>query len=335
MIKLQDIGQLHFELTTRCNARCPMCMRNYRGMEYNSGYPVTELRLGDFKKIATPEFLKQIKKVLFNGNLGDFGLAHDALEIVEYLIENNIDLIKISTNGGMRTPDWWAKLAHPSVLIGFDLDGLEDTHRLYRQDTDWNRIIENAQAFIQAGGRAIWRFIPFAHNHHQLDECKQLSQKLGFEFFEVLYDGRDTSPVYTRHGDFTHWIGTPWNEIDKENPDIKPLLESHISWFDHKTVECDKDTPILKLRCNHKLQKELYIAADGSVYPCCFLGFYPSTMHHPGNSQLKSIVTNNNALEHSLEECIQWFEQVEESWAKESIATGRLYQCVNSCGGCA
>ena len=332
MIELQDIEQLQFELTTRCNARCPMCMRNYRGMEYNSGYPVTELRLEDFKKIATPELLKQIRRVLFNGNLGDFGLAHDGLEIVNYLLENNVKYVRISTNGSMRTPEWWAKLAYPNIIIGFDLDGLADTHQLYRQDTNWYRIIENATAFINAGGHAIWRFIPFDHNRHQLDACKQLANEIGFKSFEVLYDGRDTSPVYTRQGDFSHWIGNPWPPNRDPCPDIKPLLESHITWFDHKTVDCEKDTPVLNLRCNHKLQKELYIAADGSVYPCCFLGFYPGTMKHPGNSQLESIVTKNNALEYSLAECVQWFDQVENTWSKPSIADGRLYRCVNSCG---
>ena len=78
--------------------------------------------------------------------------------------------------------------------------------------------------------------------------------------------------------------------------------------------------------------KEIYVAADGTVYPCCYLGFYPATMHHPGNEQLRPLVTENNALEHSLEHCMSWFEKVEQTWAEASIAQGRLYQCVNTCG---
>ena len=84
MLKLSEIQQLQIELTTRCNSRCPMCMRNYRGFDYNSGYPVTELTLENIKTILKPEFLKQIKRILFNGNLGDFGLAKDGVEIVKY-----------------------------------------------------------------------------------------------------------------------------------------------------------------------------------------------------------------------------------------------------------
>jgi hypothetical protein len=56
-------------------------------------------------------------------------------------------------------------------------------------------------------------------------------------------------------------------------------------------------------------------------------------MNHPGNEQLKNMVKNNNALDHSLAECIEWFNLVEESWSKSSIREGRLFTCVETCGG--
>ena len=326
MLKLDQIRQVHVELTTRCNARCPMCMRNYRGMDYNSGYPDTELSLADFQHIVDP-IITQIKQVNFNGNLGDFASARDAVEIVEYLVAHNIT-VNINTNGSLRNPDWWRRLALPRVTVGFALDGLADTHSLYRQDTDWNKIITNAQAFIDAGGRAVWRFVPFDHNRHQEDQCRQLAKDMGFVAFENIYDGRDSGPVFTRSGEYSHRIGTdPGNHI----PHIKDLLQSHVTWFDPGTVQSHKDTPELKLRCQHKTKQEIYIAADGSVYPCCYLGFYPETMHHPGNSQTKELVRENNALKYDLAHCLEWFDRVEQTWAEDSIADGRLYQCVNSC----
>jgi MoaA/NifB/PqqE/SkfB family radical SAM enzyme len=329
MLKLTDIRQLQIELTTRCNARCPMCMRNYRGFEYNGGYPVTELSLADIKKILPPEFLTQIKRVLFNGNLGDFGLARDGVEIVKYLVDNGVGLINISTNGSMRTPDWWARLALPGVKVGFALDGLADTHALYRLDTDWTTVIQNAQAFIAAGGQAIWRFIPFNHNQHQEAECRQMAKDLGFVAFDNIDGGRDNSPVYTRTGNFTHWLGDPW---PGQVPDLTSMIQSQLTWFDYKTIKSSKDITPLNIGCNHKRNEELYIAANGEIYPCCYLGFYPQTMNHPGNEQLKPLVKNNNALEHSLESCIKWFASVEETWNRPSIAEGRLYACVDTCG---
>jgi hypothetical protein len=328
MLKIADIRQIQIELTTRCNARCPMCMRNYRGLDYNSGYPETELTLKNLQKILRQDFLKQLTKgISFNGNLGDFGLARDAQEIVHWLADQSVP-VYINTNGSMRTANWWAALARPGVRIGFALDGLADTHALYRQDTDWHRVIENAQAFITAGGYAIWRFIPFDHNRQQETACRTLAHKLGFSQFENINEGRDRGPVYTRTGDFSHWLGPAEPII----PKIGSMLESHLTWFSPSTVHSHKDTQPLELICQHKRLEEIYIAADGSVWPCCFLGFYPSTMSHPGNSQLLPLVAENNALEYDLEHCMNWFERIEETWKQDSIAQGRLYGCVNSCG---
>ena len=325
MLKLSEIRSVHIELTTKCNARCPMCMRNYRGVDYNSGYPDTELTLENIQHILTPDILKTIDRVNFNGNLGDFSLAKDGAEIVQYLVAQNIT-IGINTNGSLRPKSWWQKLASPKVTIGFALDGLADTHARYRQDTDWNRIIENAQAYIAAGGRAIWRFVPFEHNQHQEAECRTLAKEMGFVSFENIYDGRDAGPVYTRAGEFSHWLG-PTSDV----PPIKDMLQSHITWYDSKTVKIKKDTPELDIRCYHKVAREIYLAADGTVYPCCYLGFYPLSMNHPGNKELAPMVTENNALQYSLEHCLEWFDRVEQAWSNSSIADGRPYQCVSTC----
>jgi sulfatase maturation enzyme AslB (radical SAM superfamily) len=303
-------------------------MRNYRGLDYNSGYPDVEISLADFQHIVG-NIIPQLKQVNFNGNLGDFASARDAVEIVEYLVTHGIK-ININTNGSLRNQDWWRRLALPGVTVGFALDGLADTHVLYRQDTDWNKVVANAQAFISAGGRAVWRFVPFDHNQHQEAECQQLAKTMGFAAFENIYDGRNSGPVFSRSGEYSHRIGQDSGPPD-HIPHIKDLLQSHITWFDPGTVQSPKDTSDLKLRCQHKTKQEIYIAADGSIYPCCYLGFYPETMHHPGNSQTKDLVEENNALKYDLAHCLAWFDRVEQTWSRSSIADGRLYQCVNSC----
>jgi hypothetical protein len=346
MLKLSEVRKVQVELTTRCNARCPMCMRNYRGLDYNSGYPVTELTLQQFQHIFTPEFCQQLtgvepiidgfrKKyfgqagVSFNGNLGDFASARDAVEIVEYLVQHQVP-VHVNTNGSLRTPDWWRKLAQPGVTVGFALDGLADTHHLYRQDTDWHKIIANAQAFIGAGGQAVWRFVPFDHNRHQEDQCRQLAQHMGFVKFENIYDGRDSGPVFTRTGEYSHRIGTDSGPAGHQ-PRVEDLLANHITWFDSRTVKSHKDVPDLNLRCIHKNQSRNIHSRRWVSISLLLSGILSETMHHAGNAQTKQLVQENNALEYDLAHCLNWFERVEQTWAQSSIADGRLYQCVNSC----
>lgn len=327
MLKLQHIRKVQIELTTRCNARCPMCMRNYRGYEFNSGYPDCELTLSQIQHIFQPEFLQQLQQVNFNGNLGDFALARDALDIVKFFVEHDIE-VDINSNGSLRTPEWWADLALPRVTVGFALDGLADTHSLYRQDTDWHRVIANAQALIAAGGQAVWRFIPFDHNRHQEAQCKQLAEHMGFARFENIYDGRDRTPVYSRHGDFSHHIGAAYENAPAK---VHDMLHSHVTWYSAKTVNHVKDVPNVNIQCIHKRDQEIYLAADGSIYPCCFLGFYPGQMQHPGNLELAELVHENNALIWPLEHCVQWFDRVEQAWQHASVSQGRPYQCVSTC----
>jgi len=335
MLSFAQISRIQIELTTKCNARCPMCMRNYRGADYNSGYPDCELSADNIRHILSPAVIQKLQHnaqgqllVNFNGNLGDFASARDAAEIVEYLSNQKVT-ININTNGSLRNTAWWTRLARPGVTVGFALDGLEDTHSLYRQGTDWHKVIANAQAFIAAGGQAVWRFVPFDHNRHQETACQEMAQQLSFVRFENIYDGRGRTPVYTRSGEFSHHIGEPYSD---PVPQISDMLTSHVTWYDSKTVKVPADVTPLKLNCTHKMNREIYIAADGTVYPCCYLGFYPATMTHPGNDQLRLLLHENNALVHSLEHCMQWFDQVEQTWTKDSVAQGRLYQCVSNCG---
>jgi MoaA/NifB/PqqE/SkfB family radical SAM enzyme len=328
MLKLDQITRLHIELTTKCNARCPKCPRNYHGYEYNSGYPDTELSLDDFKTIFPVEFLRQIKVINFNGNLGDCSMAKDFHGIVEYVIQASLCEIHIQTNGSARKPEWWAALANPRIRISFAIDGLEDTHHLYRQDTIWQNVIQNACAYIQAGGYANWKMIVFEHNKHQIEICKQLSSTLGFKNFVTIDQGRNQGPVYTRHGKFVHWLGV----VEETVPDLNELIKGHVTFS--RSIPKDLDNEIFTQvpDCKHLLFQELYVAADGSVYPCCFLGFYPSTMNHPGNNQIRSLIHENNALQHGLEHCLDWFESVERSWTKDNISSGRLYTCQTTCG---
>lgn len=332
MYKFEDIRHVHLEISTLCNASCPWCPRTFWGYPYNGGYPEVNFTLENAQHVFTPNFLKQLSGITINGNYGDAVMNPDTPDIVEYFRQHNNNLIiEISTNGSARSNNFWTRLAYARAHVLFAIDGLEDTHHLYRQNTVYNTVIKNAQTFIQAGGQATWKMIEFDHNRHQIEQCCVLSKELGFAHFTLVNQGRDVAPVFDRNGQLTHVLGNYTGERE-----FKVLFHSKIT--DEILLEdIIPGRKILPINCAVKKQHSVYIAANGDISPCCHTGFYPKTYgagqyHQPANAQLKSIMQKNNALEYSLEECLKWFDKIEKSWAIPTFEQGRLVICNDVCG---
>src|SRR5208282_6697997 len=128
MYKLTEIEQLHVEITTRCNAACPMCPRNLSGGKQNPNLPMAELSLQDVRQIFPEAFLKQLKFIFLCGVYGDAMVARDTLEVFEYFRRTNPGVrLGMHTNGSGRTVQWWTKLASLVDYCQFGIDGLADT----------------------------------------------------------------------------------------------------------------------------------------------------------------------------------------------------------------
>jgi len=333
MIEYNNIRDVHLELSTLCNASCPLCPRNFRGYPYNDGYPELNFTLKNAHTIFKPAFLKQLTRIWINGNYGDIVMNPETVDIVKYFREHNQNLvIDISTNGSARNSQFWESLAKLDAHVMFCLDGLEDTHHLYRQNTVWSTIIKNAQTFIKAGGKATWKFIKFDHNIHQLEACRQLSKDLKFSNFQIVDHGRNTGPVFDKHGNYTHTIGsysgsTEFKVLFHKKKTDEVLLEDII----------DVRTPSKSVKCFSVTYQSIYIAANGDVSPCCWTGFYPQIYghgeyHQALNAQLSPLVSDNNALENSLETTIEWFKNVKQQWNNKTFQEGRLVVCDDNCG---
>jgi MoaA/NifB/PqqE/SkfB family radical SAM enzyme len=333
MILFEDIRDVHLEISSLCNAACAWCPRTFWGYPYNGGYPEVNLSLDQCGKIFQPSFLNQLTSININGNFGDIVMNQEGADIVEYFYHHNKKIkISISTNGGARNPKFWQRLAKTGAQVSFCIDGLEDTHHLYRQNTIWKQVIKNARTFINADGYAVWKMVRFKHNKHQVDDCKLMSQNLGFRDFKLIIEGRDTAPVFDSHGNLTHVLGDYQGETEfkilfhrKKTDDV--ILQDIIGdRIPKKTVTCET-----------KKFKSIYIAANGDVSPCCYTGFYPKTYghgqyHQAANSQLTPMIAKNNALEYPLEQCIEWFSEVEKTWKIDSYQLGRLVICDDICG---
>jgi MoaA/NifB/PqqE/SkfB family radical SAM enzyme len=281
MFKFDELETVQIEITSRCQASCPMCSRNFHGGISNPRLKNSDWSLDDFKNVFNDILLKQIKKINFCGSFGDPIINSNLIDMCDYIKKNSPHIkINLHTNGSARTIDWWKSLAKAMPddhLITFGIDGLEDTHSLYRIGTDFNKIIENASAFISEGGNAVWAFIKFKHNAHQVDEASTRSKKLGFKSFTLKNSIRfSNEPFEVYHADRSvlYTIEPPDDNqvifVDKD------LVKNFQTWFDNTTPDCH----VLK-------NKEIYIDAFKTVFPCCWIAsvFYmydePSDFRYP------------------------------------------------------
>ena len=143
MFDFSDLKTIHIELTTNCQAKCPMCSRNIHSGIENPLLKIVGWTLEDFKTIINKEVLETVDRIYFCGNFGDPLLNDNLIEICKYAKETSPKTaIGIHTNGSLRNAKWWADLAQSlpqDHCVYFALDGLEDTHKLYRVGTDWNK----------------------------------------------------------------------------------------------------------------------------------------------------------------------------------------------------
>lgn len=267
MFKYDELYSIHVEITNRCQASCPMCSRNYRGGIENPLLKISDWSVEDFKNIIDVETLKIIKKIEFCGNFGDPLINQDFHLMLQYIKDFDV-FADIHTNGSLRNTNFWKTLPNylPEHRVVFGIDGLEDTHSTYRIGTDFNKIIKNATAFIDAGGIAEWSFIKFKHNQHQVDEARALAEKLGFKKFYTKDSSRFTfEKDYKVLDKNEHVIETLYSPTNTKTRYFNPT----------NIVEVTATIQNTEIDCYAKHKKEIYIDAHKKIMPCCFLAAIP------------------------------------------------------------
>jgi len=322
------IKQVHFEPTQLCQASCPMCDRNKNGGEVNQYLNDTSISLDQCKQIFPREFIQQLKVLYMCGNHGDPIFAPDCLEMMEYFRECNPNIsLSITTNGGARKTEWWERLAKVVDFVNFSVDGLEDTNHLYRQGVVWNRVEENIDAFTSAGGIAHWTFLVFNYNEHQVEEARLYSKLLGVDKFIVKKSGRYLTSSHERKTEHQAVFRKGQGELLSE-----PTRE------EYKNKALQKDVDIIKIIEHEEVspkcvdRKEIYVSAEGYVFPCCWTaGQMYKWYKEPESTQIWENLKqyNANAFDSSIQDVIDngFFKSISDRWTGDN----RLDVCVLKC----
>jgi MoaA/NifB/PqqE/SkfB family radical SAM enzyme len=356
-----QIDEYQLEITTYCNASCPQCPRNNNGAGVNPHLTLEHLARDVINSAFTPELCGRLRQIFFCGSYGDPIMHPEFLEILRDFRHKCPTLwLYVHTNGGVHDVEYWQEMA--SIIGGygqvdFNIDGLEDTNHLYRKNTNFNKIICNATAYIAAGGRAVWNYIVFEHNQHQVEQAKELSIKLGFREFKHRATGRFLNhqtmtefnewPVQDRQGQ-TEYVIRPTNLKAYKNksisilPDLKKQHPDITEYFANTEICCDSlkgnkvaiNAAGLVLPCNmlnHNLSDARF--RDQSVLPC---SNDLSTVD--GKNQVQEFVDrhgadNLNIHHRSLEQVFAnsfWIDLVD-SWEYNTFPE-RLFECAMTCG---
>lgn len=268
-----NLKSLHIELTNKCQASCPMCARNHNGGRIRDSIKLTEITLEDFKNWFPIEFIQSLENFYACGNYGDPIIAQDCLEIFEYVRSVNPTIrLAIHTNGSARTEEWWTNLAKAmgdnSVVI-FGIDGFKGQHELYRRGTSWDKIIENAKAFITAGGKARADSLVFEHNQDSVDDLKNFLLGIGFEDVNFKttkrFYGSEKFKVEDKDGNTEYYLNAATSPQWKQ--EIRINLESIRTPSAIKKI---KESVTIQPECTNL--KQVYVDCFGNFLPCCWVG---------------------------------------------------------------
>jgi len=263
---------LHAELSSRCNASCPQCMRNQQGGQVQPWLKQANMRLADFTRWFPPEWISQLDMFYACGNYGEPAMNRECAEIFDYVLDHSGAQVRLHTNGSVRNPAWWSRLGELFANRGeviFGIDGLPGQHEIHRRGTDWYKIMENAQAFMASGGTASATCLVFKHNQHDLDQLENQLRERGFSRVDFFGTGRflndERMSVRNTQGDHEYWLERAtlpafrgaMHRLAPHMAKHPQLTQSYLSQ--------------IELAPSCLVNQELYVNVFGALAPCCFM----------------------------------------------------------------
>lgn len=253
---LSDIVGFHIEPTNICTLKCPGCARTRFIDQWPQHWQNHSIDIDQLHKFLDIDLTA--KTVTLCGNYGDPIYHPKFHDLIRGLKQRDAKLVVI-TNGSYKTDIWWeltTSILDQSDHVVFSVDGVPENFTQYRINADWNTIHRAMEICAQARCQTTWKYIPFAYNENHVESAKNLSEKIGIDYFQI----------------------DPSDRFDDQTKIYKPILDnlglryqSQQAWKQHNIQ------PVVP-RCSDN--KSHYISADGYYSPCCYVAdhrFYYKT----------------------------------------------------------
>lgn len=341
----QNIKEIHFEPTSDCNARCPQCPRTlHTSLDTNPKLKIGEWTADELKQTLNHSLFDNLQRFQINGNFGDLVMHSDPKSLLEVVFKKNYKQIDINTNGAAQSIDFWRWLGSKNVIVNFAIDGLDDTHHLYRRNTRFDVVIRNAKAFIEAGGHAVWVTTLFKHNLHQEDQMKSLSKLYGFKEYKSRHSTRfQAKKLSVVDKNYEHEYYLEPADLSLQRKNIKK--EDRRNPNHYKFWKDNTPPPIVRYNkavdCYAQEYQTVYLSYDKRLWPCCHIGigfdlsqnfrWWNDTLLEIFQTDLKKDNDFNNVIKHNIDDIVyktKLFQRIENTWNTDNVCTS----CVMNCG---
>lgn len=315
---INRIYKVQIDVTSHCNAKCPGCVRTLntdkKNKNRNKDLDLVHFNMDMWRELCVGEDgfkrFKNFNELVLNGTWGDPCMFAQLPEMLKLFADTYPRAtINMHTNGGAQNETWWYNLGkqlstQPHAVI-FAIDGLEDTHSLYRVGTTYATVIKNARAFIEGGGSARWTMTVFNHNQHQVDKARELATEYEFKRFQA----RKSHTAYMNVNDEY--------EISNDSVDRDLYQNVRAAWHNRrvKFVPMDgrPDLPETDSQCQWYADGAIQIDSWGTVWPCCH------------TAPFAPLYTAENLDGYWIEE-VDYFNKNPDMTTNQNLATKSLYQ---------
>ena len=239
------------EPTNVCNLNCPIC-------ETGSHILGRRPHMMNYE-----EFVQILEKVGPGANhimfyyMGETFLNREVYQMIRYARDMGL-YVMTCTNGDVVDPE---KLYESGInLVSFQIAGItQETHKIYRVNSDLNRVLENVRRYIDIIHRRGRRpgehqvelgFIVMRHNEGEIGEFIEMAETLGVDRKNII------SPC----------VRTPEQG--------KQFLPNSSEYWIYDRERFKKDGILIPKRITPKwscpwLYYSITIQVDGNVVPCC------------------------------------------------------------------